>query len=160
MHKLAAVEEAKTMFEEGREWGVWRWLVEKRRARATADAAWEAFDEYEKKVKDSWSDDLKKADRELAAMAAANGDARARRSYEKAKEQARGVDPALKLALQKLKAADEEAYKARMAAEDKFDEADRRLSTSMAREGAQLAIDAWVMREKFIRKMEALGRRE
>ena len=44
--------------------------------------------------------------------------------------------------------------------ERKPDEADRRMSTSMACEGAQMAIDAWEMREKFIRKMEALGRRE
>jgi len=160
MHKLTAVEEAKTLFEEAKDWGVWRWLTEKRRARSTADAAWEALDECEKKVKDSWGEDLRKADREVAAAAAASANGRAKRSYEKAKEEAKDVDPALKLAMQRLKAADEEAFKARMDAEAQFDEADRRLSTSMAREGAQMAIDAWVMREKFIRKMEALGRRE
>jgi hypothetical protein len=144
MHKLTAVEEAKTLFEEAKDWGVWRWLMEKRRARQTADAAWEALDEYEKKVKASWGQELKKA-------AATNGNGRAKRS---------DVDPELKLALQRLKTADEEAYKARMDAEAQIDEADRRLSTSMAREGAQMAIDAWAMREKLIRKMEALGRRE
>ena len=123
MRKLAAVEEAKTLFEEAKNWGVWRWLTEKRRARQTADAAWEALEEYEKQVRASW-----------------NG------------------DPAIKQAARKLKSADEEAYKARMDAEAKFDEADRRLSTALAREGSQMAIDAWVMREKFIRKLEALGR--
>jgi len=123
MRKLAAVEEAKTLFEEAKNWGVWRWLTEKRRARQTADAAWEALEEYEKQVRASW-----------------NG------------------DPAIKQAARKLKSADEEAYKARMEAEAKFDEADRRLSTALAREGSQMAIDAWVMREKFIRKLEALGR--
>jgi hypothetical protein len=136
MHKLTAVEEAKTLFEEAKDWGIWRWLTEKRRARETADAAWAALDEYEKKVKASWGDDLKKA----------------------AAARAKDVDPALKLAMQKLKAADEEAYKAHMDAEAQFDEADRRMSTSMAREGARMAIDAWVLREKLIRKMEALGR--
>ena len=29
----------------------------------------------------------------------------------------------------------------------------------MAREGAQMALDAWTLREKFVRKAEALGRR-
>ena len=123
MRKLAAVEEAKTLFEEAKDWGVWRWLTEKRRARQTADAAWEALEEYEKQVRASW-----------------NG------------------DQAIKQAAKKLKAADEEAYKARMDAEAKFDEADRRMSTALAREGSQMAIDAWVMREKFIRRLEALGR--
>ena len=41
-----------------------------------------------------------------------------------------------------------------------FDEADRRMSTSMACTGAQMAIDAWEMREKVIRKAEALARRK
>ena len=160
MHKLKAVEDAKTLFEEAKGWGVWRWLTEKRRARETADAAWAALDECEKQVKASWSEDLKKADRELAAAAAAGKDGRAKRSYEKAKEEAKDVDPALKAAMQRLHAADEEAYKAHMDAEAQFDEADRRMSTSMACEGAQMAIEAWEMREKYIRKMEALGRRD
>ena len=55
---------------------------------------------------------------------------------------------------------DKEARQARDAAETQFDEADRRMSTSMACTGAQMAIDAWEMREKFIRKAEALGRRK
>ena len=139
MQKLKAVEEAKTLFEEAKDWGVWRWLTEKRRARETADAAWAALEEYEKKVKASWNEDLKKA------AASVNGTSRVR-----------GVNPALKLVMEKLKAADEEAYKAHMAAEAQFDEADRRMSTSMAREGAQMAIDAWIMREKLIRTMESL----
>ena len=123
MRKLAPVEEAKALFAEAQDWGIWQWLTQKNRLRQTADAAWEALDACEKEVKRSW-------------------------------------DPATRqLARQQLKQADEEAYQARMDAEAQFDEADRRLSTSMAREGAQMAIDAWVMREKFIRKMEALSRK-
>jgi hypothetical protein len=34
------------------------------------------------------------------------------------------------------------------------------MSSSMACEGAQMAIDGWELREKFIRKAEALGRRK
>lgn len=159
MQKLTPVEEAKALFEVAKEWGVWRWLTEKRRARQTADQAWEALDEYEAKVMASWSDSLRKAHRELEAQAAANADGRARRSYEKAREEAKDVDPEIKAAVQRLQKADEEAYKARMDAEAQFDEADRTLSTSMARIGAQMAIDAWLLREKFVRKMEALGRK-
>ncbi len=123
MHKLPAVEEAKALFEEAKEWGVWGWLTEKKRLRRTADAAWEALEAYETALKQSW-------------------DAATRKSV-----------------VQQVKAADTEAYKARMDAEAQFDEADRRLSTGMAREGAQMAIDAWTMREKLIRKMEALGKK-
>jgi hypothetical protein len=159
MHKLTPVEEAKTLFEEAKDWGVWGWLTDKRRVRQSADRAWEALDECEGKVKASWSDDIQKAYRELEAQAAANADGRAKRSYEKAREEAKDVDPEIKTAVQRLKKADEEAYKARMDAEAQFDEAERRLSSSMAREGAQMAIDAWLLREKFIRKMEALGRK-
>ena len=160
MQKLAPVEEAKALFEEAKDWGVWRWLTEKRRARETADKAWEALDECERQVKAGWSEDLQNAQKEVEAVAAANGDGRARRKAEKACEAARDISPEIKETVRKLKEVDDEAYKARMAAEAQFDEADRRLSTSMAREGAQMAIDAWLMREKFIRKMEAAGRRK
>ncbi|HEV2448695.1 MAG TPA: hypothetical protein VGS58_22335 [Candidatus Sulfopaludibacter sp.] len=159
MHKLPPVEEAKRFFEEAKEWGMFQWLAGKRRARQTADAAWEALDECERQVKASWRDDVQKAYREQETQAAAAADGRARRSFEKAREEAKGVAPEIKAAAQKLLEADAEAYKARMDAEAQFDEADRKLSTSMAREGSQMAIDAWLMREKFIRKMEALGRR-
>lgn len=53
MRKLTAVEEAKTLFEEAKDWGVWRWLTEKQRARRTADAAWQALDAYEENLKAS-----------------------------------------------------------------------------------------------------------
>jgi hypothetical protein len=122
MHKLPPVEEAKALFEEAKDWGLWRWLMEKGRARRTADAAWAALDQCEKNLKAGWSKELKK------------------------------------LADKELKEADAEAYKAHMDAEAQFDEADRRLSTEMARHGAQMAIDAWILREKFIRKLEAFER--
>jgi hypothetical protein len=122
MQKLPAVEEAKTLFEEAKDWGVWRWLTEKPRARRTADAAWAALDDCEKKLKAGWSKELRK------------------------------------LAAKQFKAAEEAATKAHMDAEAQFDYADRHLSAAMAREGAQMAIDAWILREKFIRKLEAFAR--
>ena len=133
MHKLEAVEEAKALFEEAKGWGVWQWLSGKSRARRTADAAWEALEECEKKVKAGWGGELRKAWRSH------DGD----------------TDPEIL----RLKQADREAHEARLDAEAQFDEADRRMSTSMAREGSQMAIDAWTAREKVIRKLEALGRK-
>src|SRR3954447_3679493 len=124
MQKLPAVEEAKALFEEAKDWGLWGWLTEKRRVRQAADAAWAALEKYEKKVKNAWTAEQKKAFRDD-----------------------RG-----------LQAADAKAHQAHMDAEAQFDEADRRLSTSMAREGAQMAIDAWTMRERFIRRLETFAR--
>ena len=159
--KLDAVEEAKTLFNEAKDWGVWKWLTEKSRVRRTADAAWEALEAHEKKVKSAWSDDLKKAYREAVAEAeaAVDGKARARHKYEKALEEAKDIDPKIKQSAKQLKKAEDDADKLHWEAEATFDEADRRLSTSMAREGSRQAIDAWEAREKVIRKAEALGKR-
>jgi len=143
MQKLAAVEEAKILMEEAKEWGVWHWLTEKRRVRAAADQATDALGELEKKVKAHWDDDLKQVWRALHAR---NG-------------KPAHADPEIERALQRVKAADEEAEAARLDAEETFDEAERRLSAGMAREGAQKAIDAWVLREKAIRKAEAVGKK-
>ncbi len=160
MQKLAAVEEAKLLMNEAKDWGIWHWLTEKRRVRAVADQATDALGELEKKVKAAWDDDLKKAYRELETLSSVDGNARGRRQHEKAKEEARHVDPQIKLTVQRVKEADDVAYQARMEAEGTFDEAERRMSAGMAREGAQQAIDAWVLREKAIRKAEAAGKKK
>jgi len=159
MQKLIAVEEAKALMSEAMDWYLWGWLTGKRKLRATADRAWEALDQAEEKVRAAWREDLRKAWRELEAEAALQANPRAKRQYEKAREEASDVDPEVKLAAKKLKEADAEAYALRMQAEETFDEADRRMSTSMACEGARQAIDAWETREKFLRKMESLGRK-
>ena len=54
-----------------------------------------------------------------------------------------------------VKEADERAYRAHMDAEATFDEAERKLSTRLAREGCQKAIQSWELHEKAIRKVEA-----
>jgi hypothetical protein len=148
MRKLAPVEEAKTLFQEAREWSVWRWLIEKKHARTTADAAWEALDACEEKVKAGWAEEWQQAYRDLSA----NGHSKAKRYA--------GLDREVKEALERIREADEVARQAHEDAEAQFDEADRRMSSSMACTGAQMAIDAWELREKFIRQAEALGRRK
>ena len=140
MHKLVAVEDAKTLFHEAKDWSVWRWLIEKKRARSTADAAWEALDACEEKVKAGWAEEWRQA-------------------YVKPRRQ-NGLDAEVKSALELIRQVDDQSQSAHEAAEAQFDEADRRMSSSMACEGAQMAIDAWELREKFIRKAEALARRK
>jgi len=130
MRKLAEVEDAKALMSEAQDWSIWRWLLEKSRVRQTADKGTAALDELEKKVKAGWSKELK------AAYKAAGSDSVATR----------------------VKKADEEARQARIAAEEMFDEAERRLSAGLAREAARKAIHAYELREKAIRKAEAAAR--
>lgn len=158
MQKLVEVEEARRYFRGGKDWSIWHWLLEKSRARKTADTATAALDEAEKKVKAGWSDELKKAYRELEALAAADGNPRARRQYEKAREEAANIDAAVKLTVQRVKEADDIAYDARMAAEDTFADAEKRLSGALSREGAEKALLAYDLREKAIRRAEAAMR--
>ena len=145
MQKVLPVEEAKSLMREAIDWSLWGWLTEKRRLRTTADRAWEALDEVEKKVKAAWSEDLQAVYRALQVKGRKNG-------------HSRDFPEEVKLAVQKLKEAEDEAHALRMRAEETFDEADRRMSIPMACQGAHQAIEAWEMREKVIRKAESLGR--
>jgi hypothetical protein len=159
MQRLESLEEAKALLLEARDWGVWKWLTEKTRVRAAADAAWAALEDVEKHVKGSWAEELRKAYRELQAADNVNGNAKGRQVYEKAKEEAKDLDPELKLFAKRLKKADDEAFAARMAAEETFDEAERRMSIPLAQRGSKEAIEAYEMREKFIRRVEAAAKR-
>ena len=65
------------------------------------------------------------------------------------------IPPETRLAARQIKQADDQAYRAHMDAEDTFDEAERQLSTRLAREGAAKAILSWELHESAIRKAEA-----
>ena len=155
MQKLKDVEDAKTLLNVAKDWGTWKWLTEKKRVRATADKAWAALQEVEDKAIASWMDDLRKAFREEEIKAELETDPSVKNEYEQARKAARHVDPKIKALAKRLKEADDEAYRAKMQAEETFDEAEKRLSTSMAREGSRQAIKAYEMREKVIRQFEA-----
>ncbi len=157
MRKLAAVEDAKSIMTEGMEWGVWKWLLEKKRVRAIADEARSALDDFEMKVKATWSDDLKIAYNQLVSQ---NGDAKQARQNAKAgkKEAAPKIDSQVMAVVKRVKEADDEAYNAHEDAEDAFAEAEKRMSTAMAREGARKALEAYDRHEAAIRKAEALAR--
>lgn len=156
MRKLSAVEDARAIMTEGTEWGVWKWLLEKKRVRGIADEARAALDEFEMKVKATWSDDLKIAYNQLVSQ---NGDAKQARQKAKLekKEAAPKIDSKVMAAVRRVKEADDEAYNAHEDAEDVFAEAERHMSTSGAREGARKALEAYDLHEAAIRKAEALA---
>lgn len=128
MRKLEAVEESRAVMTQGKEWGVFKWLMEKRRVRGIADRATAALNEAEDKVKSTWSDDLKRAYNFLATQ---NGDAG--KSRKGAKGDSKAIDPKLLAIAQKVFEADEETECMRLDAEDTFSEGERKMSTAMAR---------------------------
>src|SRR5215831_21071078 len=139
MQKVSSVEEAKALLNEAKDWSTWKWLTEKKRVRTAADVAWAELEEVEKGIKASWCHDLRLAYRELQAASAFDTDGRTRRQYEKAVDEARDVDQEWKAYAAKLKKEDDDAFQARMTAEETFDEAERKLSIPLARQGSEQA---------------------
>jgi len=150
MRKLAAVEEARALMQEATHWGVWRWLLEKAHVREVADRATAAFDQADRRAKSNWSGDLKQAYQVLAT--AKKPSPVIERSQGPAPSD---ISPAVRLAAKHIKQADDEAEHARLDAEDTFDQAERRMSTELAREGARKALRTYDLREAAIRKSEA-----
>ena len=152
MRKLPAVEEAKAIMTEGMEWSMWRWLLEKKRVRGIADEARAALDEFEMKVKATWSDDLKIAYNQLVSE---NGDAKhARKNAKLRKKEAEPKrDSQIMAAVKRVKEADDEAYNAHEDAEDIFAEGEKRMSASMGDRFLSPAVF-----EAAIRTAEALVR--
>lgn len=155
MRKLEAVEEARAIMTQGMEWGVFRWLMEKRRVRGIADRATAALNEAEDKVKATWSEELKRAYNYLVTQ---NGDAAKGKRGAKSKDAAKPGDPEILALAQKVLQADEETERQRLDAEDTFTEGERKLSTAMAREGAGKALATYDLHERAIRKAEAAAR--
>jgi len=139
VRKLPEVEQAKALMIEAQEWSVMKWLREKKRVRKTADRANDALDQLSKEMKLLWPDELRAAYGSLARNS----------SREK-------PDAEIPNAVKQVKRADDESFRAHMDAESTFDEAERQLSTSMAREGCRKAIYSWELHEKAIRMAERL----
>ena len=149
MRKLTEVEDAKALMTEAMGWSVVKWLSEKKRVRKTADVANACLDQLDQEIKGRWSDQLKAAYSELGG----NSGSATQRAHE---QPLQDIDPEVKLLAKKLKESDDEAYRVRMDAEHTFDEAEKQLSTRLAREGCQKAIDSWDLHEQAIRKSEAV----
>ena len=129
MKTLPEVETAKQLMNEATRWSVMRWLREKKRVRKTADQANAALDRVSEELRQRWPGDIKAAYQALGTNSAGETAAPGQKTPA-------GDSRAFVIA-RKLKDADEEAYRARMAAEKTFDDAEKRLSTSLAREGCQ-----------------------
>jgi hypothetical protein len=161
MKKIPAVEEARAIMTQGLDWGVWKWLTEKKRVRGLADVARTALDDAEIKVKLTWSDEHKLAYNQLVSENEDDMQARAKaKSKAKTAKAAAGgnIDPKVLAAVTKVKEADDDAYNAHEDAEDIFAEAEKKMSTSMARDGARKALEAYDLHEAAIRKAEALAK--
>lgn len=150
MLKLPEVDTARAIMTEGLNWSVLRWLREKKKVRKAADIANHALDVLDREVKVTWSDELKAAYDDLPQTDA--GEKPLCTSQQRKKI---SIDPKIKLLAKVIKDADQEAYLAHMDAENTFDQAEKRLSTSMAREGSRKAILSWDLREKAIMKSKS-----
>jgi hypothetical protein len=152
MDKIPAVEIAKTLMNEATAWSVMKWLRQKKMVRKTADLANAALDQSSKAVRERWPQPMRIAYESLAPQS--NGTASARRQPRTSSE----LDPESMRAIVQSREKDDEAYRARMDAEKAFDDAEKKLSTSLAREGCREAILSWDLHEKAIRKAETLIR--
>ncbi len=152
MRKLSEVEEAKQLMMEAMDWSIFKWLWEKRSVRETADKANAALDGLNRKIKASWPDELKAAYKEFHAQTRSGAK---KRQAQPDPQEPMQLDSKLKTFFEKVKQADDKAHRARMDAENTFDEAEKILNTSLAREGCQKAIDSWILHEKAIRLAEA-----
>ena len=121
MGKLPEVEEAKALMTEAVDWSVLKWLREKKRVRKTADRANALLDRLLEEGHAHWDKQLLAAYRDSGAAA------------------------------RKFRQADEAAHQARMKAEAIFDDAEKQLSTALAREGCRQTIHSWELYEKAIR---------
>lgn len=151
MSKLAAVNNAKAVMREAVDWSVFKWLWEKSSVRRTADAANAALDRLNKKTKAQWAEELKSAYRQILAE-----HGKKKPNHPEKTTLSAELDPQILQALKTVKEMDDKASAARVDAEATFDEAERRLSTDMAREGCRKAIRSWELHEKAIRAAEAL----
>jgi len=155
MRKLAAVEDARAIMTEGIDWSVWKWLLEKKRVREIADRATAALDRADSEAKANWSDDLKIAYLDLAE---ADDKPKKRRDNNKTESELDSIDPKVVLTARRIKEADDAAERARLDAEDAFDEAERQMNVNLAREGARKALKTYDLREHAIRTSEAAAR--
>lgn len=154
MEKLSEVETAKALMTEAMAWSVMKWLREKKRVRKTADLANAALDQLSAATRQRWPDPIRTAYEVL--LAPANGPATV--AHEPQKPPPPDTDRDITLTAQKMKETNDEAYRARMDAEAAFDQAEKLLSTRLAREGCQKAIHSWDLHEKAIRKAAAIIR--
>jgi hypothetical protein len=134
MDTLKEVAEARSLMTEAQEWSVMKWLSEKKQVRKIADRANATLDRVEKELHDGWDPEL------AAAYEGKNGEHK--------------ISGEVERLASAIRQAHDAALSARAEAEATFDKAERRLSTSLAREGCVKAIAGWDLHEEAIRKAE------
>jgi len=149
MRKLQEVREARELLKEAMDWSVFKWLWEKTRVRQTTDRANAALELQERAVKAKWDPECKAVLKKLTAKKTP--------AVRAAAEQTESIDPQMEQLIAGVVETDRAAHRARMDAEEIFEEAERQLSTSLAREGCKKAIHGWDLHEKAIRKAEAVA---
>lgn len=147
MEKIREVETAKALMTEAMGWSVMKWLREKKRVRKAADAANNALDQFNAAVKALWPEPFKAAYGALS-QGKAQSDSKKNKLFAGSAETL--------LVVGNVRNSDEAAWQARESAERTFDDAERQLSTSLAREGCRKAIHSWELHEKAIRKAEGI----
>jgi hypothetical protein len=152
MKKLPEVESAKSLMTEAMAWSVMKWLREKKRVRKTADQANAALDQLSALTRERWPEPIRAA-YEVLLVAATEASA-----VDEQQKPWPVSNTDATLTAKKMKESDDEAFTARMDAEEAFDLAEKRLSTRLAREGCLKAIHSWDLHEKAIRKAQALIR--
>jgi chromosome segregation ATPase len=122
---LRAVIEAKRLLEETKQWWPWSWAADlnKIKLRSAIETATKALEREVEKAKNSWSREMQRAYRELTVA-------------ESRRASTSNIDPEIKRAARKLKDAEDELNLATVQAQKTFDEAERELNPSKAREGA------------------------
>jgi hypothetical protein len=145
------VDTARTVMTEAMTWSVMKWLREKKNVRRTADQANAALDKLNRDVKERWPSPVKSA---YDALAAQSLDLSQKDRCESRRSPS--TDSQTLALAKKLREANDAAYGARELAEKTFDDAEKQLSTRLAREGCLRAIHAWDVLEEAIRKGEAI----
>ena len=148
METLPQVERARALMNEAMAWSVMKWLREKKRVRATADEANAALDQLRQRIQDQWPNELRS---EYTSMLSTKRSLAGRKQ-----EPNQGTNGSFTPALKNVKEADDDACAARMDAEKTFDDAEKQLSTRLAREGCKKAIFSWDLHEKAIKRAGAL----
>ena len=148
MKKLAEVQAAKNLMKEAMEWSTLKWVWEKQRVRETAHAADAALDRLNRSTKAKWSEDCRRMYKKLPGKK--QGDAEA------ALTEGETSVTQMEVLVEEVLKADHAAKHAKQVAEETFDEAEKRLSVDLAREGCKKAIHSWELHEKAIRKAEAV----
>jgi hypothetical protein len=146
VEKLPEVQDAKTLMLEAKNWSVMKWLVEKKRVRTAADRANAALDVFRQQIQKNWPDDLR-AEYQALKTAASQTGARQIGTHGNAGNKVKQVWDA-----------DHEASLARELAEKTFDDAEKQLSTRLAREGCEKAVHSWELHEKAIDVAAPLAR--